>query len=55
MAVEELLARGVAPTDLILVSRTPESLERYAREDDATIRRDHECTSSPSIVSSLTT
>jgi NAD(P)H dehydrogenase (quinone) len=31
MAVEELLARGVAPTDLILVSRTPETLERYAR------------------------
>jgi len=31
MAVEELLARGVAPSDLILVSRTPESLERYAR------------------------
>jgi NAD(P)H dehydrogenase (quinone) len=31
MAVEELLARGVAPSDLILVSRTPETLERYAR------------------------
>ena len=31
LAVEELLARGVAPTDLILVSRTPETLERYAR------------------------
>jgi NAD(P)H dehydrogenase (quinone) len=31
LAVEELLGRGVAPSDLILVSRTPESLERYAR------------------------
>jgi NAD(P)H dehydrogenase (quinone) len=31
LAVEELLARGVAPSDLILVSRTPETLERYAR------------------------
>jgi NAD(P)H dehydrogenase (quinone) len=31
LAVEELLARGVAPSDLILVSRTPESLERYER------------------------
>lgn len=31
LAVEELLARGVAPSDLILVSRTPESLDRYAR------------------------
>jgi len=28
--VEELLARGVQPADLILVSRTPEGLERYA-------------------------
>ena len=28
--VDELLARGVQPTDLILVSRTPERLERYA-------------------------
>ena len=28
--VEELLARGVAPSDLILVSRTPEELARYA-------------------------
>jgi NAD(P)H dehydrogenase (quinone) len=31
LVVEDLLARGVAPTDLILVSRTPESLERYER------------------------
>ncbi|MGE0159779.1 MAG: NAD(P)H-binding protein [Gemmatimonadales bacterium] len=31
MAVEELLARGVEPSNLILVSRTPETLERYAR------------------------
>lgn len=30
MVVEELLARGVQPEDLILVSRTPERLERYA-------------------------
>lgn len=30
MVVEELLARGVAPSDLILVSRTPEDLEHYA-------------------------
>jgi NAD(P)H dehydrogenase (quinone) len=30
LVVEELLARGVAPTDLILVSRTPEELMRYA-------------------------
>jgi NAD(P)H dehydrogenase (quinone) len=30
LVVEELLARGVAPERLILVSRTPESLERYA-------------------------
>ena len=29
--VEELLARGVQPADLILVSRTPEQLERYAQ------------------------
>ena len=28
--VEELLARGVQPANLILVSRTPERLERYA-------------------------
>ena len=28
--MEELLARGVQPTDLILVSRTPEQLERYS-------------------------
>ncbi len=28
--VEELLARGVAPSDLILVSRTPEDLANYA-------------------------
>ncbi|MEX2049234.1 MAG: NAD(P)H-binding protein [Gemmatimonadota bacterium] len=31
MVVEELLTRGVAPSDLILVSRTPETLERYAQ------------------------
>jgi NAD(P)H dehydrogenase (quinone) len=31
MAVEELLASGVEPSNLILVSRTPETLERYAR------------------------
>ncbi|MEX1258934.1 MAG: NAD(P)H-binding protein [Gemmatimonadota bacterium] len=30
LIVEDLLARGVAPGDLILVSRTPEDLERYA-------------------------
>jgi NAD(P)H dehydrogenase (quinone) len=30
LVVEELLARGVAPRDLILVSRTPEELDRYA-------------------------
>lgn len=30
LAVEALLARGVAPADLILVSRTPEELARYA-------------------------
>ena len=30
LVVEELLARGVQPADLILVSRTPERLERYA-------------------------
>jgi NAD(P)H dehydrogenase (quinone) len=30
LVVEELLARGVEPERLILVSRTPESLERYA-------------------------
>jgi NAD(P)H dehydrogenase (quinone) len=30
MVVEELLARGVPPADLILVSRTPEELTRYA-------------------------
>ncbi|HSH75639.1 MAG TPA: NAD(P)H-binding protein, partial [Longimicrobiales bacterium] len=30
LAVEALLERGVAPSDLILVSRTPETLERYA-------------------------
>jgi NAD(P)H dehydrogenase (quinone) len=30
LVVEELLARGVPATDLILVSRTPEELERYA-------------------------
>jgi NAD(P)H dehydrogenase (quinone) len=29
LVVEELLARGVAPTDLILVSRTPDELTRY--------------------------
>ena len=31
LAVEELLGRGVAPSDLILVSRTPETLARYAQ------------------------
>lgn len=30
LIVEDLLARGVAPRDLILVSRTPEDLGRYA-------------------------
>ena len=30
LVVEELLARGVQPADLILVSRTPEGLEQYA-------------------------
>ena len=30
LVVDELLTRGVVPTDLILVSRTPEDLERYA-------------------------
>ena len=30
LVVEELLARGVAPSDLILVSRTPADLEHYA-------------------------
>ena len=30
LVVEELLARGVQPADLILVSRSPERLERYA-------------------------
>lgn len=30
LVVEELLARGVAPSDLILVSRTPEELANYA-------------------------
>ena len=30
LVVEELLATGVAPSDLILVSRTPEDLARYA-------------------------
>ena len=30
LVVEELLARGVEPERLILVSRTPEALERYA-------------------------
>ena len=30
MVGEGLLARGVQPADLILVSRTPERLERYA-------------------------
>ena len=30
LVVEELLARGVAPERLILVSRTPEALERWA-------------------------
>ena len=31
LVVEALLARGVRPADLILVSRTPAALERYAR------------------------
>ena len=31
LVVEELLARGVDPRNLILVSRTPEELEEYAR------------------------
>jgi NAD(P)H dehydrogenase (quinone) len=31
VAVQELLARGVAPENLILVSRTPEQLDEYAR------------------------
>jgi len=31
LVVEELLARGVAPENLILVSRTPDELDRYAR------------------------
>lgn len=31
VAVEELLARGVAPENLILVSRTPEQLDEYAQ------------------------
>ena len=31
VAVQELLARGVAPENLILVSRTPELLDEYAR------------------------
>lgn len=30
LIVEDLLARGVAPGNLILVSRTPEDLDRYA-------------------------
>jgi NAD(P)H dehydrogenase (quinone) len=30
LVVEELLARGVQPADLILVSRTPERLQQYA-------------------------
>ena len=35
--MEELLVRGVQPTDLILVSRTPERLDRYS-ELGASIR-----------------
>jgi NAD(P)H dehydrogenase (quinone) len=31
LAVEELLERGVAPENLILVSRTPDELDRYAQ------------------------
>ena len=31
LAVEELLKRGIEPGNLILVSRTPEKLEKYAR------------------------
>jgi NAD(P)H dehydrogenase (quinone) len=36
LIVEDLLARGVAPVDLILVTRTPEDLERYAAMGAAT-------------------
>jgi NAD(P)H dehydrogenase (quinone) len=36
LAVEELLARGVDPRDLILVSRTPEELAAYAQRGAAT-------------------
>jgi len=36
LAVEELLARGVDPRDLILVSRTPEELSAYAQRGAAT-------------------
>lgn len=31
LVVDDLLARGVKPQDLILVSRTPQELEKYAR------------------------
>lgn len=36
LVVEELLARGVAPSDLILVSRTPDELANYAQLGAAT-------------------
>jgi NAD(P)H dehydrogenase (quinone) len=36
LVVEELLARGVAPTDLILVSRTPDELASYAETGAST-------------------
>lgn len=36
MVVEELLSRGVPPQDLILVSRTPDELSRYAQLGAAT-------------------
>ena len=36
LVVEELLARGVTPERLILVSRTPEQLQRYADMGAAT-------------------
>lgn len=36
LAVEALLARGARPEDLILVSRTPDRLERYAQNGAST-------------------
>jgi len=36
LVVEELLARGVAPSDMILVSRTPDELANYAQLGAAT-------------------